>query len=427
MRNYAAIGLLALLGLAAGGCASSPLSDGHHTPAAAATTPPATAAASLGPSSSASTTVDPRAMQQVLAEVQKAGALDPESQNKLVQDLQQTDPSLWPLVVQQFRATMAYRQEVQQRQSLAGTQQPPLSGQQLAVANPQAAAGTHGILTDNSRGGTAAVTGSQQPAVGAQPPTTVAASSVANPVNSTSYTTPAADDWRSHLTAAIRLREAELHNPAKNEDDEARQAQLRLMYLLAGRRDDALLPMPGAAPATQGFWSAELYGLSAYLDTEHTPDASHRAAEAKQRLGEALTKIGESCPLVVRNLTFCKAVQSYGCTQAFEKYEFAPAQEVIIYAEVENLANESTPHGYHTALQSSYQIFDARGQRVGEAEFPLSEETCRNPRRDYYVDYRLRLPERIYSGSHTLQLTIVDQVAHKTGQSTMEFKIETNK
>jgi hypothetical protein len=371
-------------------------------------------------------------MQQVLAEVQKAGALDPESQNKLVQDLQQTDPSLWPLVVQQFRATMAYRQEVQQRQSLSGTQQTP-SGQPLAVANSQAATGTPGVVADNSRGCTSALPGSQQPAAGAQqaaaaqPPTTVAASAAANPVASASYTTSAADDWRSHLTAAIKLREAELHNPAKNEDDEARQAQLRLMYLLAGRRDDALLPMPGAAPATQGFWSAELYGLSAYLDTEHTPDASHRAAEAKQRLGEALTKIGESCPLVVRNLTFCKAVQSYGCTQAFEKYEFAPAQEVIIYAEVENLANESTPHGYHTALASSYQIFDARGQRVGEAEFPLSEETCRNPRRDYYVDYRLRLPDRIYSGSHTLQLTIVDQVAHKTGQSTMEFKIETNK
>jgi hypothetical protein len=150
-----------------------------------------------------------------------------------------------------------------------------------------------------------------------------------------------------------------------------------------------------------------------------------RSSTPKQRLGEALTKIGESCPLLIRNLTLCKTIQSFGCTQPFEKYEFKPSQHVLIYAEVENLANDSTPRGYHTALQSSYQIFDIRGQRVAEGEFPLTEETCRNPRRDYFVGYELQLPDRIYAGGHTLQLTIIDQVAHKTGQSTVELKIET--
>jgi hypothetical protein len=419
MRKYAILGLLALAGLAAG-CSSSPLSEGHHAPAATATTAATTAPTTPGPASPPATTVDPRAMQQVLAEIQKAGTLDPESQSKLMQDLQQTDPSLWPMVVQQFRATIAYRQEMQQRQTLMGGPQLANNGQRSAASVQTAAAAANGQ--------TPAVS-TPQPTASSQAATAVAATPAtaapaANAVAAASYTAPTADDWHTHLTAAIRLRETELHNPAKSEDDEARQAQLRLMYLLAGRRDDAMQPMPGASPAAQGFWSSELYGLAAFLDTEHTPDASHRAAEAKERLGEALTKIGESCPLVVRNLTFCKTIQSYGCTQAFEKYEFVPGQHVLIYAEVENLANESTPRGYHTALQSSYQIFDIRGQRVAEATFPLTEETCRNPRRDYFVGYELQLPERIYSGSHTLQLTIIDQLAHKTGQSTADFKIE---
>jgi hypothetical protein len=413
MRNYAILGLLALAGLAAG-CSSSPLSEGHHSPATTATT---AAPATPGPASPTATTVDPRAMQQVLAEIQKAGELDPESRNKLMQDLQQTDPSLWPMVVQQFRATIAYRQEMQQRQTLMGGPQLANSGQR----NGPTAAAANGQTPAASPPQPAASSQASTPVAAATP---AAATPPASAVAAASYTAPTADDWRTHLTAAIRLRESELHNPAKSEDDEARQAQLRLMYLLAGRRDDALQPMPGASPAAQGFWSSELYGLAAFLDTEHTPDASHRAAEAKERLGEALTKIGESCPLLVRNLTFCKTIQSYGCTQAFEKYEFAPGQHVLIYAEVENLANESTSRGYHTALQSSYQIFDIRGQRVAEATFPLTEETCRNPRRDYFVGYELQLPERIYSGSHTLQLTIIDQLAHKTGQSTAEFKIE---
>jgi hypothetical protein len=414
MRNFAAIGLLATLGFA--GCSSSPLSDGHQAtrPSVAATPPPiAVAAPSQQPP--ASTTVDPRAMQQVLAEVQKAGTLDPESQSRLVQDLQATDPSLWPLVIQQFRATLAYRQQVQQRQAGAG--ESAVSGQQAAVGGQQAASSSQQAVSNGQQ----TASSSQQAVVGQA--VVSQAGSGSNPVASTSYTASTTDDWRAHLATAIRLREAELQNPAKSENDEARQAQLRLMLLLAGRRDDALQAMPGAAPATQAFWSSELFGLSAYLDAEHTPDAAHRAAEAKQHLSEALTKISESCPLVVRNLSFCKMIQSFGCIQAFEKYEFAPAQHVLIYAEVENLANESKPHGYHTMLQSSYQIFDARGQRVAEAEFPPTEETCRNPRRDYFVGYELRLPDRISAGSHTLQLTIIDQIAHKTGQSTVEFKI----
>ena len=47
---------------------------------------------------------------------------------------------------------------------------------------------------------------------------------------------------------------------------------LQMLYLLAGRRDDALAPIPGAQPALQDFWSKQLYGLATWLDTDHTPD-----------------------------------------------------------------------------------------------------------------------------------------------------------
>ena len=102
---------------------------------------------------------------------------------------------------------------------------------------------------------------------------------------------------------------------------------------------------------------------------EQAPDAGRRAAETKAALGEALVKLGESAPLAVRNIAFCTEIQSYGCTKRFEKYEFQPNQEVLLYAEVENFTSEPTPKGYHTSLRSNYQILDARGQRVAEHAF----------------------------------------------------------
>ncbi len=198
---------------------------------------------------------------------------------------------------------------------------------------------------------------------------------------------------------------------------------MRMLYLLAGRRDDAVQPIPSAPPADQEFWSKQIYGLATWLDTERAGDATRRAAETKQILEEAVTRLGESAPLVVRNLAFCTEVQSYGCTTRFKTYEFVPDQEVLLYAEVENFTSEATPKGFHTSLRSSYQIFDNRGQRVADHQFPTTEEYCQNPRRDFFIGYRLRLPKRIYPGKHTLQLTIEDLKSHKVGQSSIELTI----
>lgn len=99
---------------------------------------------------------------------------------------------------------------------------------------------------------------------------------------------------------------------------------------------------------------------------------------------------------------------------------------MLLYAEVENFASESTPKGYHTALRSSYQIFDGRNQRVADHQFTTTEEYCRRPRRDYFIGYHLRLPKRIYPGKHTLQLTIEDLKSQKVGQSSIELTIKSD-
>ena len=68
------------------------------------------------PKSSASQT-DAEALKQVMAELQQVGALDPAAQDKLMADLKQVDPSLWPMVLQTFRAEAAYKRREEQREA----------------------------------------------------------------------------------------------------------------------------------------------------------------------------------------------------------------------------------------------------------------------------------------------------------------------
>ena len=202
-----------------------------------------------------------------------------------------------------------------------------------------------------------------------------------------------------------------------------RQVQLRLLYLSAGRRDDALRPIPGLSAGQQEFWTKELYGLVTYLDSEKVSDPDRRTTEAALHLRDAAERIGELASPVVRNLAFCKEVTSFGVYKKFPKYEFKAGDETLLYCEIENLKAESTDKGYHTSVKGSYQILDSRGEKVADQEFPASEDFCSSPRRDFFIPYFIWIPKRINEGTYTLQLTVEDTQTKKVGQSSIQFKV----
>jgi hypothetical protein len=451
---------LAVMAALVAGCATSPWSakeGAKPQPSAPATPPPAMAThAQAGPT--AGPTPDAKAMQEVMNEVEKLGDLDPAAQKKLVADLKDTDVSLWPLVIDQFRAAVAYRRRAAERaaappERVATSAAPPAlaannikflpgSTAQAAAAAPAladsasttvlqagapaAAPPCDAIATKTSA---ARVTGRRNaPRAGTPPAGDMKTPSMAltkpaaeNRVQQVSYSA-SPNDVDGHLMAAIDTLEAQ-KGDGRNEADVAQQARLRMLYLLAGRRDDALRPMPSLPSAQQEYWNKQLFGLSTWLDAEHTPDRTRRVAQTKEALDEAVANLGAAAPLGVRNLAFCTAIQSFGSITPFKKNDFAPDQEVLLYAEVENFTAQSTPKGFHTALTSSYQILDGRGQRVTEHEFGPTDEYCQSRRHDFFIGYRFRMPKRIYGGKHTLQLTIVDTQSHKVGQSSLGFTV----
>ena len=376
-----------LAGLTLSGCAASPWSAG--TPAV---TDRVVANVSL-------VTSDPQQLQNVQAELQQLGPIDPAANARLIEDLRQSDPAIWPLVIEQFRATQAYRRQAMSRNGV------PNFVQRLPATN----------------GESSATLASSQ---GAYPDTL--ASPSGNVVLS-SYTSPATSNWRQRLNDAIEALEAETPVNPTTPGELAQHARLRMLYAAAGRRQDAARPIPDASPATQQFVSKELEGLGAWLDAEQVPDPARRAAEAEPALREALARLGETAPLLVRNASFCSEVLSFARIKRFDKQEFVADQEVLLYAELENFVPEPTERGFHTSLRSAYQILDALGRPIVRRDFASAEEYGKNARRDFFIAFRVRLPRQIAPGKYMLRLMIQDAVSQKTGQASIEFTVKEEK
>jgi len=418
----------------------------------------------------AASTSDPQAMHDIIAEIQELGTLDPAARDELLYNLKQTDPSLWPLVAQQVQASLAWRRQAAQREIGGPVADGSREAQPLGPTPPPSQTAAYAPSRP---------TVSQEPSPGSQPPSpgsfqrapafpayagrspqtgdavprspeatqrnSQPSQDTPRPSESPAQPSPADHqaarapehrdapasqepesprDCRSHLREAIQSLESDVARAPQSDRELAEHARLRMLYLLDGQRDEALRPIPSIAPAMQEFWSEQFYGLATLMECELISESSRRKAEAKQHLDAAAGKLGESCPLAVRNLAFVTDIQSYGTYKPFDKYEFVPGQTVLLYAEVENFKSAETAKGFHTATRSSYQLFDSSGKRVAEHEFSPSEEYCRQPRRDFFIGYEFCLPRQIYPGKHVLQLTVADLNSQKIGQSLIEFTIK---
>lgn len=230
-------------------------------------------------------------------------------------------------------------------------------------------------------------------------------------------------DWQARLAALLPDIHRALSPSPQTDQEIAQHVYYRLLCLIAGRREQALEPIPGVPPAMQDFWVNQLYAMQLLLDPQQIPDRPQRAAEAKRLFQEATSKLAIAAPLVLKGLAFATEVQSFGSYRGFDKYEFSPGQELLLYAEVENFQSEPTPKGYHTKLRSRYQILNAAGVPVAEQEFPVTEEYCRRMRRDFFIAYPVQLPADLQPGRYTLKLSLEDLYRGQVCQSSVDFTI----
>lgn len=457
------LGSIAVCLALAAGCATTPwYRQGAARPAPSATdSAEETAAASVESSEQASAkqTRDEKALTDAIAELEEFGPLDPQFKRELIADLRKTPPELWEPTVRVYRSALAYRRQLAARAAEEKKEAPaaPVDESVIAARDDSVPALPGGaragridessrvaqvVVEDNpSRPTSEPAAPTQKVPVRAAAPEPASAA-VMNALaavereTSDAAVTPASFTgeprapevkeltWEGHLDRAIAGLQAAAGDETHDPDELRRQVNLRLLYLAAGRREKALRPIPGLSAARHDFWSKQLYALATYLDHEQIADPADRAAAALQYLHEAAAQLAEMGTLRVKNLAFCSEVKSYGVYTKFDRYEFAPDQQVLLYAEVENFRSEETEDGYVTELRSSYQILDSRGQRVETKEFPVTREVCHNRRRDFFMRYFINIPKRIYDGAYTLKLTIEDVKNQKFNQASIKFEVK---
>ncbi|GAB6186588.1 hypothetical protein [Thermopirellula anaerolimosa] len=265
--------------------------------------------------------------------------------------------------------------------------------------------------------------GSSQPSVAASSvrPTFPEVESTANPLPPN----PAERDWRYLLNSARWQLESRIKTDAggSNLQDELR---LRLLNLALADREGAVRPVAGLPPNMQDFWSKTFFGLSLMITDTPSGDAEIgqvSTLEAQRYLQDALQRLQENCPLEIRNPAFVTAVQSWGVYDPFEKNEFSPGRQVLLYAEIENLKSESTAQGYRTSWQSSYRILDESGRVVADYQYPPNEEFCRRVRRDFFIGCELSIPPQLTPGRYALRLSVTDLLSRRTGETSIEFSV----
>ena len=412
------------------------------------------------------TPVDPTQMAAVdtfLAEVRSTTALDSTAEAQLRKELLAARRDEWPIVLQQFRSTLKFRQELLAREAQQSALKPP---RPLAFPQPPAGFSAAGqpAVDPNSL-----TTASQQleqmraelvqdqqvqhvqlashHTVANIPPQSSAPTASNLPVRGTTvanHTQALASDldptsvqpashvvaqdaaalgWEEHLSEAITAMQQQVKPLPGSTDELQEHMRLRMLLLTAGREEASLEPIPGASASEQDYWAKQLFAISALLDCERQPDMKQRAAGALIHLDQARARLGELASLQVRNLTFADSVDGFGLYEPHVETKFHPGDQVTLYTEVENFRSESTKNGYRTSLATSYEVVDPQGRRVDGAQFPEVEDLCQNLRHDFHMQYGLALPTRIYPGTYELRLTITDQLSNKIGHSSIPFEI----
>jgi len=118
-----------------------------------------------------------------------------------------------------------------------------------------------------------------------------------------------------------------------------------------------------------------------------------------------------------RGLAFCKRIRGFGNIDRVEVNTFGPGQPVLLYCEVEHFFSEPAPSGFRTRISTTLEVLDAGGRVLWKQEIAAVEDESSEPRRDYFLTHRFRLPTELKPGVYSVRLTLRDELANRNTSS----------
>ena len=228
---------------------------------------------------------------------------------------------------------------------------------------------------------------------------------------------------RQHGHAMIEMLEKQIQETTNPDERILLNRNRRLINFVLDDLDAAQEPINGLAKETQSYFQNLIQGLYDATDINGNPVASRRLTLALQSHRVATNGLSKLANLEVLNPAFCTEVDSFGVVTPFTDYRFEPGQEVLLYCELENFVSRKLKNGYETQLQGSYEIIDPTGRKLADQLLPEDTDICGNQRKDFYIAYRLHMPNDVEAGPYKLKLIIEDMTGHKFGQATLDFSI----
>ena len=233
-------------------------------------------------------------------------------------------------------------------------------------------------------------------------------------------------NWNQSVAQAISALEKQMEmSPGADENLRLHQElTLRMLYASLRKPEEAMKPITGLSDDENEYYRNQMLALIEASNPDAMPVRSRHLSLVMDSQRKATGFLAAASNLEVRNIAFCTDVERYGVVTKFPKYQFKPDEEVLLYCEVENVSALPVKDGFESQLQGSYEILDLNGNRIVEQTLPMEPDVCQNVRRDYYMVYRIFMPQQISPGNYKLRLTIEDLKARKYGQSTLDLQIK---
>lgn len=233
--------------------------------------------------------------------------------------------------------------------------------------------------------------------------------------------------WEQHLQRAMK-------QIAESDDEtlESPQARMRmavvsrLLALSLNDRESMLEAIKGLQPDEQDYLNYQMTAIFDAIDPEAPPISSRKWSLVMINQKRADAHLASLSNLEVKNLSFCSEVADFGVTTPFPQSKFKPGEQVLLYLELDNFVSVKAKEGkgFETQLQGSYEITDTAGNRVADQTLPADTHVCKNIRRDYFIAYRIYMPQNISSGNYKLNLSVEDLKGRKFGNATIDFQIQ---
>ena len=212
------------------------------------------------------------------------------------------------------------------------------------------------------------------------------------------------DVWREGLD---RLRSVARDRAAETGNESHDLWTLRAQLLDAlGEPENASAPEDGALRRTVLTALAALAG----------PDSkSSQAPALSAKIRAAVEALEDRTPLEITELQLCRKVKRFGDYEPLEAAACRAGHAVILYCEMAGVRYAPEGSLQRSRLASRVEIVaPGGGEPVWTHSLGTADDLCRHRRRDFYVNYRITLPDGLAPGTYELRLIQDDLVAGQT-------------